>query len=231
MGRLAAAHLVVILLVGCSPATEPSADHAGRSSIRMPDGLLAVSGTVSHGHASADATDGRVSPQSEKKDGQPLPLQGDIRDVGQDEKAVKFAALTDACSMGNLRRVRELLRAGVDPVGAGESSNAPMYEAIANNHADILEVLVRAGANPDWDWGPKSGTPLTNAAQFGHIEVVRRLVDLGADVNLKRVSGFSALYRAIICNQRETAAYLRQKGAVLTDRDRKALLKLGIPEK
>jgi ankyrin repeat protein len=105
-----------------------------------------------------------------------------------------------------------------------------MYEAIANNRPDIVEALILAGASPNYDWGPKAGTPLSNAAQFGHLEVVRRLVERGAEVNISRASGFSALYRAVVYGHRETAAYLRQKGAVLTDRDRKALRDLGIRE-
>lgn len=66
--------------------------------------------------------------------------------------------------------------------------------AAQQGHEDVVEVLLRAGANPNERslhnpllFNDGGGTPLTAAAFSGHTAVVQRLIEAGADVNARRV--------------------------------------------
>jgi ankyrin repeat protein len=51
------------------------------------------------------------------------------------------------------------------------------------------------------------------AAEQEHLEVVKRLVELGADLNTKRNDGWSPLYTAAYNGDYETVYFLCSKGA------------------
>lgn len=59
----------------------------------------------------------------------------------------------------------------------------PIQFAAVDGQADMVEELVRKGANPNLKSG---GTPLVQASLRGFMDVVNRLLDLGADPNLRQ---------------------------------------------
>lgn len=138
-----------------------------------------------------------------------------------------FENLINACAKGDLITVNRLLEKGIDPVGTGENINQPMYWAISKNYPKIVFALLKAKVDPNFDWGEQGGTFLTNACQFGYIDVVKVLIKNGAKVNLNRKNGFSALYMAIIYKKDNVISFLIDKGAKLNDRDSLALSQLG----
>ena len=101
-----------------------------------------------------------------------------------------YLDMCTACMMGNLDRVRELL--AEDPAAANRLSDCRTYY-------------------------PGSGSPLYNAAQAGHLEIVKLLLASGADPNLPE-PGIAphgrALYSAIVVGHHEIAQLLLEAGSV-----------------
>jgi ankyrin repeat protein len=56
-------------------------------------------------------------------------------------------------------------------------------------------------------------TPLHRAIRDGYLDVAKRLVELGANINSKNTKGWTPLHRAIIDGHSEFAKYLVEKGA------------------
>lgn len=139
-----------------------------------------------------------------------------------------YTALSIATQSGNISLVKLLLKHNANPEGNDNYPNAPVYFAIVNNHPEVIEILIESGVNPNYAWSKtEGGTLLTNAAQFGLIEVVTLLVNRGADVNFTGYGEFSALYRSIIYDHLSVAVYLVNNGAKLNENDKKALKQLG----
>ena len=67
----------------------------------------------------------------------------------------------------------------------------------------MLDIDVRT----DDYWG--SRTPLHVASQFGHLEIVKFLIENGADPQLKSKSGLTAYGYAIEDGQSHVAEYLK----------------------
>jgi ankyrin repeat protein len=127
--------------------------------------------------------------------------------------------------------VRLLLARGVD-VNAAETyqQTTALMWAAAENHLDIVDLLIEAGAdvnrqayvtslkdrkNADH---PSGGfTPLMWAARAGNEAMVRRLVTRGANVNLKNGDNASAAMIAIYNDHLDVAATLVELGSDAND--------------
>jgi ankyrin repeat protein len=100
-----------------------------------------------------------------------------------------YVDICTAAHMGDIDRVRDLLDA--DP-------------ALANRASDYVTYY------------QGSGTPLRNAAAGGHLEIVRLLVERGADPNLREegmAPNGGALHAAVAEGHYEVARLLLEKGA------------------
>jgi ankyrin repeat protein len=109
--------------------------------------------------------------------------------------------------------------------------NEAAYWAITENDIQAMRLLIRHGLDVNYDWGETGGTLLTNAVQFGHIEIVRLLCDAGASTYRDSKFGRTPLYAAIIYDQKEIEQYLRGRGARLNEWDLDAFRVLGLPIK
>lgn len=93
-----------------------------------------------------------------------------------------FTALHLAAYFGHPETVRLLLGQGVDvdPVADNASRVRPLHCAVAGGDADVVDLLLEAGAGVA---SRQSGgfTPLMGAAAGGSEELVRRLLEAGAD--------------------------------------------------
>ncbi|MBB1247011.1 ankyrin repeat domain-containing protein, partial [Streptomyces durbertensis] len=90
----------------------------------------------------------------------------------------------------------------------------PLYAASVQDAADIVQLLLAAGAPPNEESGHgDEGLPLCAAASWGHADVVRALLAHGADPHLREDAGtgHNALTWAETgpCADPETLAALR----------------------
>ena len=93
-----------------------------------------------------------------------------------------FTPLHLAAFFGRTEAVRSLLEGGaqVDASGAGWMTGTALHSAASGQHADVIALLLGAGADPN---ARQSGgwTPLHAATANGDEPSVRLLVDAGAD--------------------------------------------------
>jgi ankyrin repeat protein len=132
---------------------------------------------------------------------------------------------------GSLPAVRLLLEHGVD-VNATDSfqHETALMWASAEGHLDVVDTLLKAGANPNVQAHVNSITTRRNAdhptggftalmwaARNGFEDVVRRVVQGGADLNLKNGDGASAAMIAIYNDRFDLAKVLWDLGADVND--------------
>jgi ankyrin repeat protein len=98
--------------------------------------------------------------------------------AGASTAGLESIQLIQAASGGNLDRVRSLLSGKVN---LDLDRGAAIGKAAAAGHTEIVELLIRAGANVNLS--DRAGfTPISSAAYAGHGDIVRLLVDAGADI-------------------------------------------------
>ncbi len=60
---------------------------------------------------------------------------------------------------------------------------------------NLVSDLITLGANVNWqDDDVYNSTPLHSAARFGRVEIVRMLIDAGANVDVQDVDGWTPLH-------------------------------------
>jgi hypothetical protein len=108
--------------------------------------------------------------------------------------------------------IRLIRETGMKP---GDFNNYPfMYYAAAKNQLGVVEALIAAGANiepdhPEW----YLDRPLSAAARMGHAEVVRALLEAGADANRATKGHMSPLDAAENYGHTEVVKILEAAGA------------------
>jgi hypothetical protein len=85
--------------------------------------------------------------------------------------------------------------------------------AVRNGHTDIVELLIRAGADINAVAQDRKTTPLMDASAIGNIELVRFFLSEDADLNAVSVDGQSAVTMAVGNGKKEVAVELIKKGA------------------
>jgi ankyrin repeat protein len=107
--------------------------------------------------------------------------------------------------------VFDLLRRGMDPNTADPSGTTLLMYVAANGNEQLLEILLanRANALKQNKYGD---TALALAALNGHLNVVRRMVDYGAQINGPE---WNALHYAVFNGHAEIVRFLVSKGARL----------------
>lgn len=84
-----------------------------------------------------------------------------------------------------------LLAKAVSDIDAGSGYGTALMGAAVKGNAEIAEILLDHGADPDAR-DAEGNTPLTFAAMFQNEETARLLIDRGAGPSIKNKKGFSA---------------------------------------
>ncbi|RDD84617.1 ankyrin repeat domain-containing protein [Streptomyces parvulus] len=120
-------------------------------------------------------------------------------------------ALTEAIKAGDTDRVGDLIAAGagvderVPVVGDADDDYTPLGLAAREGQARIVGLLLELGADPRRVNGLMRGTPLHEAAYFGHEDVIRVLTDMTGKDGVPSVeidaqgayNGLTALHDAV----------------------------------
>jgi hemoglobin len=138
-----------------------------------------------------------------------------ISQIGSDPKLLheRYAGRTlihEAAAAGNRRMVEFLLAAGADPSAQDSGSHTPLY-SLANEcarGAEIVPILIRAGAHVDACDGVQRTTALHMAARRGNMAVARALLVAGADPHARDRKGNTPAQRALNCRNPELAELL-----------------------
>jgi ankyrin repeat protein len=70
----------------------------------------------------------------------------------------------------------------VDQASGGSTA---LHHAAWRGHADVVKLLLQAGADVNAKTRSNSETPLHLAAMHGHTDVIQLLLQAGADVNAR----------------------------------------------
>ncbi|MCA9794439.1 MAG: ankyrin repeat domain-containing protein, partial [Candidatus Eremiobacteraeota bacterium] len=113
--------------------------------------------------------------------------------------------LAAAAGRGHLDIVEYLLQAGADP-NSGGGLHTALTGAIAGGFTAVVAALLKGGADPELAPKHSQVTPLAMACVAGHAEMVRALLEAGAD--LYRPSSFVALPGAKVAPANSTPLQL-----------------------
>lgn len=97
---------------------------------------------------------------------------------------------------------------GMSPLEIAER----MRDAIDEDRSGELSILLRAGAYPD-ESGYRGFTALIVAARLGDLDLMKRALDAGADIDRPDQYGLRPLQHALEQKQAEAARLLLQRGA------------------
>jgi ankyrin repeat protein len=122
-----------------------------------------------------------------------------------------------ACKVGNENIVRMLLNHGAD-ISWDNSNNNGLLRAAANGHHSVVKLLLERFPNLLRPAAPLGQphlleTPLKLAAERGHEETVRVLLDKGVEVDYIHRHGDTALYSAAVEGREGTVRLLLEAGA------------------
>ena len=174
---------------------------------------------------------------------QPVPLQPPQQDLesgfAQPVKLFGFEDLVEAAKNSESDKVQILIDAGVDPNPpnlyniTGMLTNpssfdsyyrnrrmTPLMWGARNGDAEIVQMLIEAGANPN-AYSYNGFTALIHAAYEGHVEVIQKLLDAGVNPNTYsshpynfKILAATALHWAERRGHEDVAQMLRDAGAI-----------------
>jgi ankyrin repeat protein len=121
-------------------------------------------------------------------------------------------SLVEAVKAGDSAGAIELIDQRVDVNGAETDGTTPLHWAVYRNDAQLVERLLKAGANANAvnDFG---STPLSEAAITGNVTVIDELLKAGADPESPNADGQTALMVLARTSNVEAAKLLLKKKA------------------
>ncbi|XP_067650458.1 serine/threonine-protein phosphatase 6 regulatory ankyrin repeat subunit B-like [Haliotis asinina] len=123
--------------------------------------------------------------------------------------------LHDACEKGNLTRVRDILSRSLDDVNrrAKKYGRTPLMTAAKKGHYQIVEFLIRKGANVSHVDNNGDST-LHWACSGGHVDIVKHLLsNYSADINSRGHLGRTPLMTTVYHGHRQVFDVLLELGA------------------
>ena len=109
--------------------------------------------------------------------------------------------------------LQAMINSGANVNAKGYNGATPLHAAAGVGNAEVIPVLVQAGADVNAKVNNTGSTPLYFAAQFGRVEVIPALVKAGANVNAKADKGFTPLHAAAGKGNTEMISVLIKVGA------------------
>lgn len=128
--------------------------------------------------------------------------------------------LFEACVVGDLQRVQDLLAVDPELVNAFSADGfQPLGLSAFFNQPHVSRVLLEHGAEVNsLSHNAQKVPPLNSAAASGSLEIARLLLEHGANPNLRQEGGFVPLHNAAQNGQVELIELLLENGAEINVR-------------
>jgi len=128
-----------------------------------------------------------------------------------------MTALMTAVNRNDKEQVQQLVDQGADVNQLESNGDAPLIMAAYKGHSEIVEILLKAGADVTAvDPGMKA-TALHAAAYAGRTKSAQLLIEYGIDIDAQGpYNGYTALHDAIWQNNVETAKVIIAAGPNLS---------------
>ncbi|XP_051723127.1 ankyrin-3 isoform X10 [Ctenopharyngodon idella] len=130
----------------------------------------------------------------------------------QKKKPDSNASYLRAARAGNLEKVLDYLKTGVDINICNQNGLNALHLASKEGHVEVVAELLKLGANVDAAT-KKGNTALHIASLAGQTDVVRELVTNGANVNAQSQNGFTPLYMAAQENHLDVVRFLLENNS------------------
>ncbi|XP_072480763.1 ankyrin-2 isoform X31 [Notamacropus eugenii] len=128
------------------------------------------------------------------------------------KKSDSNASFLRAARAGNLDKVVEYLKGGIDINTCNQNGLNALHLAAKEGHVGLVQELLGRGSAVD-SATKKGNTALHIASLAGQAEVVKVLVKEGANINAQSQNGFTPLYMAAQENHIDVVKYLLENGA------------------
>ncbi|KAI2535654.1 ankyrin 2 [Homo sapiens] len=128
------------------------------------------------------------------------------------QKSDSNASFLRAARAGNLDKVVEYLKGGIDINTCNQNGLNALHLAAKEGHVGLVQELLGRGSSVD-SATKKGNTALHIASLAGQAEVVKVLVKEGANINAQSQNGFTPLYMAAQENHIDVVKYLLENGA------------------
>ena len=109
--------------------------------------------------------------------------------------------LCAACIFGNLKLVKILLNSKANPNYHDDELYPVLCGAIQSNCLEIVDILLKANANPDARVGNNKSTPLHIACLRRNLDITKSLLRAKANPNVQDISGDTPLATAITADK------------------------------
>ncbi|XP_015230094.1 PREDICTED: ankyrin-3 [Cyprinodon variegatus] len=130
----------------------------------------------------------------------------------QKRKSDSNASYLRAARAGNLEKVLDYLKSGVEINICNQNGLNALHLASKEGHVEVVAELLKLEATVDAAT-KKGNTALHIASLAGQTEVVKELVTNGANVNAQSQNGFTPLYMAAQENHLEVVRFLLENNA------------------
>ncbi len=121
------------------------------------------------------------------------------------------AELVTAAKLGDLNKITQLIKLGADPDAADSAGLTALTYAVMTKSWKVVEFLIKSGANIQM-LSPNHPILILAAAK-GMLEAVRKLVELGAEVNATDHGSYTALMLTATTGDQDAVRLLIELGA------------------
>lgn len=172
-----------------------------------------------------------------EKDKPDMDLVNLLRGGGSDDADYNVQEYLRAAMNGDVARVRQFLRAGVDVDVAYQNGAKALISAVKRGHTEVVKLLIELGVDIETKgevkaWGVKfRSDALAMAAEEGRLEIVRLLIKAGIDVKKSNAWGISAARLAALGGHTEVIRELVAAGASIKGEHGRHLVENAIGKK
>jgi ankyrin repeat protein len=147
----------------------------------------------------------------------------------QDEHGM--TPLLRAIDQDQPQKALALIQRGANPNLKDNNGTHPFVAAIVMGEPALIEVLLQKGIDPDMKMDLIGTTPLMVAALENQIELVKLLVDAGANINHQNQEGLTALMMAADMGNAEIVEHFLQHRADRSLKDANGMLAADFADK